>query len=47
MLGSTVKSLAYSASGRHLCAGLESGTIQVFNLSSKAQQFALETQMVN
>ena len=40
-------SLAYSANGRHLCAGLESGAIQVFNLSSKAQQFALETQTVN
>ena len=45
--GTTVTSLAYSVNGRHLCAGLESGTIQVFNLSSKAQQFALETQKVN
>ena len=45
--GATVTSLAYSANGRHLCAGLESGAIQVFNLSSKAQQFALETQTVN
>ena len=42
--GSTVTSLVYSAGGQHLCARLESGTIQVFNLSSKAQQFALETQ---
>lgn len=44
--GAMVTSLAYSANGRQLCAGLKSGIIQVFNLSSKAQQFALETQTV-